>query len=503
MGRSMRLLLEYHRGLFWDQYLWNIFCNKILETERGISLIAYADDLAIVTRAKYKTELEDKTQHFRKLIMWKLAEMGILVTIKKLNWYYYLVEDRYKHVDYVTKINYILFKSLCDLLNATQIKIIRSDWGFSSKLPNDSYTKGLFGDIAFKRADISGTISFTPAYRLKYLKYIFAPLKNVAIKFIFRAPPLAYYSNLFTMPFNKVVWITIAGYVVLCGFIIKIIFSWEVKEEDFVAISRNNDENKPSTMDIVMMQMAIICQMDFYHEPKSLSGKMATFTLLICTTFLYTAFSARIVLLLQSNTNSIKTLETLYNAKLDFGVEDQSFNRHFFLEPSDRADEYWRNLIYETKIKSSKGDNFFPVSKGMQLVRDSYFAFNVEMNAANNVILNTFTNNQICTLRTVDTIYKTDNPHIFCHKRSPYMEMFIVGLRRLCENGIHDREHRNCITKQPICLGRGNIFVSVGLKEAYFSFMVFGIGLCLSLLIFIIELISAHHLRKNNNVIAF
>lgn len=58
-----------------------MFSNKILEseTERGISLIAYADHLPIVTT---KTGLEDKTQHVMKLIMWKLAEMEMQVAIK-------------------------------------------------------------------------------------------------------------------------------------------------------------------------------------------------------------------------------------------------------------------------------------------------------------------------------------------------------------------------------------------------------------------------------------
>ncbi|XP_030753186.1 uncharacterized protein LOC115880189 [Sitophilus oryzae] len=401
----------------------------------------------------------------------------------------HLTDYRYKHIDNLTKINYILFNALCDLLNTTQVKIFRLDWGFKSKQPNNTFTKGLFGDIIYDRADISGTVSFTPANRLQHFNYLFAPMREFSVNFIFRAPPLAYYSNLFTLPFDKWVWLTIAGFAIFCGYVVRIIFSWESREEVF----EEHNENRPSFLDIVMMQIAFICQMDFHHEPRSVSGKLVIFTILISMTFIYTAFSARIVLLLQSNTNSIKTLETLYNAKLDLGVESKSYNKYYFTGPNDRSNEYWRKTIYEKKIKTSKGDNFLKPEDGMQLVRDSYFAFHIERTVSNYLIKKSFTNDQTCSLRVVDSIYKSDMPHLFCHKESPYVDFFLVSFRRLSETGIHNREYKNCFVKQPKCLGRGNIFVSVGLKECYFAFAVFGSGICLSIAILTIEIIAARH----------
>lgn len=77
-------------------------------------------------------------------------------------------------------------------------------------------------------------------------------------------------------------------------------------------------------------QIAIACQQDFFHGPKSISGKMATLSILIFCTFIYTAFSAKIVLFLQLSTNKINDVGSVYAAGFDFAVEDQPFNQYYF-----------------------------------------------------------------------------------------------------------------------------------------------------------------------------
>lgn len=70
--------------------------------------------------------------------------------------------------------------------------------------------------------------------------------------------------------------------------------------------------------------------MDYFYEPKSTSGKIATFTLLLGFSYIYTAFSARIVILLQSTANNLNDVRTLYDAQMDMGVEDIPYNRYYF-----------------------------------------------------------------------------------------------------------------------------------------------------------------------------
>jgi hypothetical protein len=52
--------------------------------------------------------------------------------------------------------------------------------------------------------------------------------------------------------------------------------------------------------------------------------------LYIAVIFLYTSYSACIVALLQSTTNSIRNLEDLYQSGMGLGVQDVVYNRHYF-----------------------------------------------------------------------------------------------------------------------------------------------------------------------------
>jgi hypothetical protein len=52
--------------------------------------------------------------------------------------------------------------------------------------------------------------------------------------------------------------------------------------------------------------------------------------LFITVIFLYTAYSACIVALLQSSTNSIRTLKDLLDSGLTLAVEEAVYNRHYF-----------------------------------------------------------------------------------------------------------------------------------------------------------------------------
>lgn len=59
-------------------------------------------------------------------------------------------------------------------------------------------------------------------------------------------------------------------------------------------------------------------------------GRIVLFVLFTTVIFLYTAYSACIVALLQSSTDAIRTLKDLLNSGLTLGVEDVVYNRHYF-----------------------------------------------------------------------------------------------------------------------------------------------------------------------------
>lgn len=58
--------------------------------------------------------------------------------------------------------------------------------------------------------------------------------------------------------------------------------------------------------------------------------------LLMASLSLYAAYTANIVALLQSTTNSIRTLSDLLHSPLILGVHDTVYNRYYFRVGNDR-----------------------------------------------------------------------------------------------------------------------------------------------------------------------
>jgi hypothetical protein len=65
-------------------------------------------------------------------------------------------------------------------------------------------------------------------------------------------------------------------------------------------------------------------------EAKGVPGRIVTIFLFVAVIFLYTSYSACIVVLLQSSTTSIRTLNDLLHSGLTLGADDVAFNRYFF-----------------------------------------------------------------------------------------------------------------------------------------------------------------------------
>lgn len=65
--------------------LWNVFYDEILRVkiDKAATLVAYADDLAIIVGAKSKSQLEDLAQLATNMVVAKLEEMGIKLATKK------------------------------------------------------------------------------------------------------------------------------------------------------------------------------------------------------------------------------------------------------------------------------------------------------------------------------------------------------------------------------------------------------------------------------------
>ncbi|KAL1506262.1 hypothetical protein ABEB36_005656 [Hypothenemus hampei] len=495
---NFHLLYEYAVENFLLPYpnLWIVFGNatNLKETNYFIPINSlWIMPTAFGVKTLYK--INKKLQDYEETISGKVSDIDIIhnrIDFKKhpirvtyvMNnneTFEHFKDYRNTTVNNFSKIVYLLYQHIFLFLNATEIQVFQDTWGFETKDKNRVFAPGLFNDLHSDRSDIAGSVAFTPPNRLKYFTFIFAPIRGASITMVFRAPPLAYNKNIFLLPFDQFVWISIGVIFLFYNFMLNIVYSVERKRE------KSENGNKVGFFDIVMLQLAITCQMDVDWMPKSLSGKLSVFFLLIFYTFLYTAFSAKILLLLQSNTNAITDIAGLYKAGFDFAIENQPYNIYYVTVPTSRSNEYWRKKIYENKILTPQGPRFINALTGIQLVRDTYLAFHVASLTVFPEMEKTYTTTQACSVRLVDSFFKSDIPHIALPKNSSYSKFFLLSYRRLEEIGIHSREHQRCFKQKLHCSGRTNTVVSVGFREVYFPFFIYIAGFLLSVCIFAME----------------
>ncbi|KAJ8928949.1 hypothetical protein NQ314_018419 [Rhamnusium bicolor] len=346
----------------------------------------------------------------------------------------------------------------------------------------------MIGDLMNGRADISGTTAFIQLERMEYLKYII-PTTYDTLRIVFRAPPLSYTANVFILPFNIIVWCSFFLILTISGifFYIIVLYEWEY---NIKVDKQRRNRLKPSLLEVILSQVSAVTQRGGYLEPNTFSGRAVLIVIFILCMFMYTAFSGYIVVLLQYTSDSIKDLESLYNSKIEIGVEDTVYNRYYFTTPSKETNETYRKLIYNNRV-APKGQepNYFSAKDGMKKVRNEFFAFHVELGTAYHLIRETFKDDEKCKIKDVDTIIKSEEPYLSVPKNSVYVDIFLVGFRRFFETGLHKREYNKLFAPKPECHGRRGNYVSVGLIDCYFPFLIFGIGVLISWILFLIEVL--------------
>ena len=166
---------------------------------------------------------------------------------------------------------------------------------------------------------------------MEFIDYI-AATTPAFMKFIFRAPPLSYVTNVFTLPFDSSVWHYSFVMVAIVVVFIYVIVAWEWREIKFrnTIVDHPTPPLRPNFFDVLMLEIGAITQQGSDVEPQSNAGRIITIFTLATLMFLYTSYSANIVALLQSTTNSIQTLEDLLHSRIKLGVEDIIYGHYYF-----------------------------------------------------------------------------------------------------------------------------------------------------------------------------
>nr|CAH7754867.1 unnamed protein product [Callosobruchus chinensis] len=402
----------------------------------------------------------------------------------------HLEDYRQKHVDPLTKVNWIRVGHLFNMFNITYNKRWVNTWGYRDNETNKF--SGMLGDLQSGTSEFGGTQCFYTYDRIDYVDFIPAWTPTF-MKFIFRAPPLSYVTNIFTLPFETHVWYSSF---LLCGIIFIVIYlivSWEWKNRMFRRkMEKTHGALRPDILEVAIMEMGAITQQGSDTEPRSSAGRVAYFIALISLMFLYTSYSANIVALLQSTTENIRTMEDLLNSRMSLGALDVVYNRYYF----EHAQDPIRKAIYQQKI-APKGQKakFISLEEGMSRVRDEFFGFHSELSVAYKIVADTFKENEKCALKEVAYVNMLD-PHMVIRKRSAYKELVKIGSQRILESGLQRREEHKIYMKKPVCHSKGSNFGSAGIIDCYAAFLIFGIGIGISFTIFSFELLYRKYKKK-------
>uniref|UniRef100_A0A182WK86 Ionotropic glutamate receptor C-terminal domain-containing protein n=1 Tax=Anopheles minimus TaxID=112268 RepID=A0A182WK86_9DIPT len=371
------------------------------------------------------------------------------------------VSCRDKHIDTITKVNYILTNYLASYLGAGVNYSRVTTWGYYNT--STGMWDGMIGELVHDAADLGASPLFFTTDRIAVIEYL-AMTSETRSKFIFRSPKLSYTENVFVLPFDNKVWICVIAVIVTSSILLLVTLwvEWRIAYDGPADQPLGDASTMDASLrDTLLMMYGASCQQGSSVLPRSCSARtitMLTFTVLM---FLYASYSANIVALLQSPSTKIQTLEDLLASRLKFGVHDTVFNRHYFTH----ATEPTRKALYEQKIRRPYGpDAFIALEQGIDRIRHGLYAFHVEQGVGYKVISETYQEDEKCGLQEIQYLQVID-PYYAIQKNSSYKEMVKIGLFRLNEHGIQYRENAKLYTKKPSCSGGGGKFVPVSLVD--------------------------------------
>ncbi|XP_037817982.1 uncharacterized protein LOC119607912 [Lucilia sericata] len=219
-----------------------------------------------------------------------------------------------RHIDTISKVNNRLTIELANQLNMHFNTHQTDNYGWHQ--PNGSFD-GLMGQFQRYEMDFAQLAIFMRLDRMALCDFV-AETFRVRAGVMFRQPPLSAVANIFAMPFENDVWISLVVLVIvtICLFALELLFSPYNHQMDY--------------LDCAVFVWGAMCQQGFYVAVGNCSARIIIFTTFVATLFLFTSFSANIVALLQSPSEAIHTLKDLSQSPLEIGVQDTVYNKIYF-----------------------------------------------------------------------------------------------------------------------------------------------------------------------------
>ncbi|XP_056634103.1 ionotropic receptor 75a-like [Diorhabda sublineata] len=216
--------------------------------------------------------------------------------------------------------------------------------------------------------------------------------------------------------------------------------------------------------------------------PSRTGGRIIFLTLLIMSMMIYNYYTSSLVSSLLSNVpRPMKTIKELYESDLKVAIEPLPYLFSYILQ---HKDDRFISLLNRTKIYEKGVLNAATAVRGIEKVKGGTHAYLTELSTAFSCLADS-DQDVVCDLADIIFIPFGDIG-LVAQKRWQYTELFHITLRKILSSGIFRRIEDFWVSKRPKCLNKTRI-KAVGVPELFLIYLIFVIGLIISLIIFLIE----------------
>ncbi|XP_062557222.1 uncharacterized protein LOC134222094 [Armigeres subalbatus] len=420
-------------------------------------------DLANLTNMHHALRRFDRNSKERKNLRGYAMPTGVAITVPETHTGISDTSDTIH--DQFAKANFPLVKELMYDMNFT-LNMIQVDQG--GWKTNGTFN-GLMGLFQNRTVELAGMGNLMRSERMEVVDFTIVTLL-LKTSVIFKQPPLSLVSNIFELPFSGEVWLSCLGFIIAC---------W-ITMMSFRFISRLELLTPADSLTFIIGTM---CQQSIDLASYFNSTKFLFFVAKLASFFIFTAYSATIVALLQSPSKAITSVDDLTASPLKVGAMDVVYVWVYFNESKDPQVQ----RLFRKKIKPFGKKALIEAEVGMKRVKDELYAFQTEVNAAYHLIKETFTPQDTCKIHELEAI-KVAPFSIPVKKGSKYRNLFRQRLIWQMEVGIIHRTHMIWVAQKPKCESGVAAFNSVGLHELRSLYIFLGIGLAVALSILGAEL---------------
>ncbi|XP_055541397.1 ionotropic receptor 75a-like isoform X2 [Wyeomyia smithii] len=354
--------------------------------------------------------------------------------------------------------------------------------GWAGRLKS-GYRLGLIGILARNEADVATTAIFQRLNRHAEFDSIHHSWE-FSSGFIYRITPQLSASGggNFFIPFDGNVWITSAVTLLVLTMVLKAVGTIIFR------VSRNvsNASHVSYFIDVV----AAVAQQGLSNEVSPRTPiRIIMFSLLFLNLVLYNYYTSAVVGgLLSSPGKGPQTIQEIIKSPLTLSFFDIGYHKVLFRETKEPIIQE----LYRKKLQPSReGMNTIPVytdvKTAVPFIKKGGYAFHCEMTEAFQAIADQFDGNEICELRTAQSLFSDLKLLSFVlPKRSMYTELFKITLMRARECGLVKRNLKIHHIGKPICQS-GTRVHPVELTGVSLAFVVLLGGMFLSIVVLVAE----------------